>query len=46
MALDTYHAKRAYFTMLNASQRLGSLKADPWENFRAAAAKPAPKMSK
>lgn len=32
-----------YFTVLNAPQRLASLKKDPWENFRASA-KPLPKM--
>jgi bifunctional non-homologous end joining protein LigD len=26
-----------YFTVLNAPQRLASLKKDPWENFRASA---------
>jgi bifunctional non-homologous end joining protein LigD len=31
----------AYFTVLNAPQRLGSLKADPWGGFRASA-KPLP----
>jgi bifunctional non-homologous end joining protein LigD len=32
-----------YFTVLNAPQRLASLKTDPWENFRASA-KPLPKI--
>jgi bifunctional non-homologous end joining protein LigD len=32
----------AYFTVLNAPQRLASLKADPWASFRASA-KPLPK---
>ena len=32
-----------YFTVLNAPQRLASLKKDPWENFRASA-KPLPKV--
>lgn len=35
----------AYFTVLNAPQRLASLKKDPWEDFRAAA-KPLPKKAK
>jgi bifunctional non-homologous end joining protein LigD len=35
----------AYFTVLNALQRLASLKQDPWENFRSAA-KPLPQTPK